>query len=187
MIIHPTGYWSGDHLGHAYDPGLAQWIAVELSLEDPAPVIDFGCGDGYYLRELKAAGLTELRGYEGRIPKSRVFDPIVEQDLTVPFTCDTKGHVLCLEVAEHVPREHEVSFLGNITTPCTGTLILSWAVPGQVGDGHVNCRTNEEASVLVEFFGFEFDAKATADGRSSVTTLPWFRNTLLVFRRTTFE
>ena len=120
--IAPTGYWSADtaYLYHALSPGLAKWLAAML--DKSVPTYDFGCGMGGYLRALADAGHTSLVGFEGDPPRPGLWHVIHKADLTRPantpggpslFT--KKGNVLCIEVAEHVPAEHEATLYGGVT------------------------------------------------------------------------
>jgi hypothetical protein len=56
-------------------------------------------------------------------------------------------------------------------------------VRGQGGDGHVNCRDNEEVVELLRARGFRYLLRPSAQARAVITDLPWFRNTILVFAR----
>ena len=65
-------------------------LKIELLNEIKEPlkdltVLDFGCGLGNYLKDLQNFGFKVLTGFEADIPKQKVFDYIIEQDLTIPF------------------------------------------------------------------------------------------------------
>lgn len=182
--ITDTGYWNGDtaHVHHVHSPELSKWIASFLNKEDL--IYDFGCGLGHYLRDLQRAGFQRLKGFEGDLPKKRVFDNIVQQDLTLPFELKEKGSVISLEVGEHIPKEYMDIYLDNITNFCEKTLIISWAVRGQAGFGHVNCLNNEEVIPLIEQRGFCFRKDLSEEARKVVgDNTPWFKNTILIFER----
>jgi hypothetical protein len=59
------------------------------------------------------------------------------EDLTKPFKT-TKGNVICIEAFEHIPSQFEKQFVENIINACSGKLVISVAVEGQPGIGHVN-------------------------------------------------
>lgn len=191
--ISPTGYWDGKdaHRFHGYSKALVFWITGYLEIQKNKRIHDFGCGIGQYMRELAQLGFTDLVGYEGSRPLEAVFEPILEQDLTQRFDVEKLGNVLCLEVMEHIPAEHQAMVLDNIARACDGRLVMSWAAPGQTGHGHVNERTMKEAIELVVDNGFIFHQWATELARSMIpeefdmdgAKLPWFKNTLLVFSR----
>lgn len=185
FTISPTGFWSGlqVHAYHTTDSGLAKWIAAYL---DPLrQVTDFGCGTGGYLAVLSESGFRYLLGVEGDVPAVRHFGHVIQGDLTRSLGFRPHGDVICLEVAEHVPPQHESAFLDNVCgrVEAGGALVMSWAVRGQCGDGHVNCRNNDEVVGLLAGRGLDLLENASRDGRAAVAELEWFRNTLMVFRR----
>jgi SAM-dependent methyltransferase len=185
--IAPTGFWAGSdaHLHHMWSPTLAAWIAEDLKGQELAPVYDFGCGMGHYMRFLRERGFQFVTGVEGDPPERAVCPGIVKHDLTQPYEVGEKGNVVCLEVAEHVPAFYEDTLLATITNAVEPgrSLILSWAVRGQGGDGHVNCRDNREVVHLICRRDFVWDEGASLAARAVVTDLEWFRNTVLIFRR----
>ena len=184
MKINPTGFWSDvkPH-EHAISVPLADWIAAYLPKDEWT--YDLGCGTGGYLEQLGLAGFQRLVGYEGEPPTPRKFENVKQfnlaKDLWDPAL--ETGNVICLEVAEHVPAEFMDRFLDNITAACKEHLVTSWAVRGQGGDGHVNCLDNREVIPLFEKRGFEYLPDMSQAARSEITDLPWFRNTVLIFRR----
>lgn len=150
------------------------------------PILDVGCGDGYYLKELSDAGFT-CCGVEGtpNIQEIALFGGIETADLTQPLAIDwPQSTVLCLEVAEHLPVESEQTLIDSIDRYCSGILVLSWAVPGQRGHGHVNCRANSYVYGTFAKRGFELMPAVTFACREAVADdVKYFRNTLLAFRR----
>lgn len=186
--IYPTGFWSGPNVAahHAIDPGLAKWIAGWLPKEHL--IRDLGCGTGGYLRVLAESGFPYLIGFDGEVPHPRLFGNVQQFDLTMKANWLRGNEVqsaLFLEVAEHIPAQYEDTVLDNVASAVTrdGFLIMSWATRGQGGHGHVNCRNNDEVIPLLEKRGLRYSFSATNIGRAHVTTLPWFKNTLLVFER----
>lgn len=184
--ISPTGFWRGAdaHKHHSCSAPLARWIAEYLSHRKGQRLYDIGCGTGTYLRILGDHGFTNLVGYEGDPPAYPEVGWIRKHDLTTPLTV-TPGNVVCLEVAEHIPPQFEDTFLENLADACEdgANLILSWAVRGQGGDGHVNCRDNHEVMEIMGERGFKLLAEETSAARGVITELPWFRDTLFVFRK----
>jgi len=104
-------------------------------------------------------------------------------DLSIPNYLEMKyDWVMSLEVGEHIPAKYESIFLGNVFRHAKEGVVLSWAVPGQDGHHHVNNHDNNYVIERLEEHGFAYDAVA-AQGLRDVSTLPWFKNTLMVFRR----
>merc|ERR1712241_1088781 len=69
-------------------------------------------------------------GTDGRVRTQRLDEPF---DLGRKF-----NWVLCLEVAEHIPRESEPVLLGNIRRHAANGLVLSWSE--HASDAHPNAR-----------------------------------------------
>lgn len=168
---------------YSFSYHLAKWIGNYLPKE--TRIIDFGCGNGTYISYLydKGFGVTGVDGemsssYEGQ-------GLFIKQDLTDQFTLDYKGNVICLEVGEHIPKEFEHIFFENITKHCTDKLILSFAVRGQGGLGHVNCKENIEVCAIMKDYGFKFLYGPTVEARKSITKnhCEWFKKSLLIFER----
>lgn len=167
---------------HQSSPKLALWLA---SFFDPNKhVLDFGCGNAFYIGELASVGFR-CTGVEGYKLKKFYHDDILIHDLTKPINLHcSDGNVLSLEVGEHLPEAAEQIFLDTITSHCTGKLVMSWALPGQPGVGHINCKPQEYIMDEVKRRGFLLDVEATVDARKNVDdNTDWFRRTLLVFQR----
>ncbi len=147
------------------------------------PVIDYGCGKGTYIKHLSENGY-ECTGYEGtpEIDKVADFSPIIVADLTKPLGERPSGSVICLEVAEHIDAKYEGVLLDNITENCTGKLIISWAVVGQGGCGHVNEQNAHYVIPTIEKRGFKFNAGQSEKLRTFAgADLWWFKKSIYVF------
>ena len=185
VSIANTGFWVSDKkIGHVKCESLCNWIAEFLKEDKEKHLYDFGCGNGHYLKSLNEHGFSKLTGFEGNIPQQKEFINIQKQDLTIPFSLPEKGNCLFLEVAEHVPSCFEENLLKNVIGACDGKLIMSWAIRGQPGWGHVNCLDNHEVITKLEDLGMKFLQKETETVRSSIPTGDvcwWFKSTTLVF------
>ena len=180
------GIWSLEDAKkyHIHSLGLAQWLVNNLSNE--RIINDFGCGPGFYIKYLQDAGRTCF-GYEGteNINDIAYTKNILVADITLPIDA-YKGHVLCLEVMEHISPEKEDSTLENIQNACVGTLVLSWGVPGQPGHGHINCRNTSYVIPKLLSYGFACDFVATMEARKAAISTPhtsFFNDTLYVFKK----
>jgi hypothetical protein len=176
--VSATGIFRSDLHEEQFDcPQLAEWLKRNLSNE--IRVHDLGCGNGFIVDQLNAVGFTAI-GYEG--------DPVnpghVKCDLTQPLNVEP-AQVVCIEVGEHIPPEHEDALIANIANAtASGALcVLSWAVPGQQGRGHVNCLTNEAVIRKMEAAGFTLEPSKTRDLRQSVDEPKWLKSTMMVFRK----
>jgi hypothetical protein len=145
-------------------------------------VLDLGCGHNFYVTVLRYCGYT-ANGMDAVDLGSNYF---YKQDLTKPLPTEFTGryyNVISLEVGEHIPAEYEDAYLNNITC-LGGDVIMSWAVPGQAGIGHINCRSNEWVIEQMAKRGYRFNEERTASLREAVKNChcSWFRNTLMYFK-----
>jgi len=166
-------------IGHLHSLKLLENLTVFLSKE--VPIIDFGCGTGYYVDQFNARGYRAIGVdgvYEG------VSDEICVADFSAQLDLGVKGNVISLEVGEHIPEKYENIFINNITYHCNSTLVLSWAVVGQPGIGHINCRNNDYIISKIIEKGFYFDYDSTNYLKSGIEPhCNYFYNTLMVFKR----
>lgn len=185
--IAKTGYWNAEtaHNHHVHCKELSKWICNFFNerIFDFETIRDYGCGLGNYLKDLQDYGFKNLVGFEGDSSINKVFGNIIKQDLTIPLTTYPKGNVISLEIGEHIPKEYQDIFIDNITSSCNNYLIMSWAIKGQPGFGHVNCLDNEEVISEIEKRGFQLLEKETKEVRElNLSEAPWFKNTLLIFK-----
>ena len=111
-------------------------------------------------------------------------------DLSEPFDLKKKFDVvLSLEVAEHIPKQYEKTYINNLTKHANDWIVLSWAIPGQGGVGHVNEQTNEYVLGVLGNVGFVYHEKQSKHLRNSsgkkgeLSPCWWFKNTIMVFRK----
>ena len=91
-------------------------------------------------------------------------------------------HNSSLEVGEHLPKKYEETFFENLAKTSKEGIILSWAIPGQGGDGHFNEQPNAYVKEKMTNLGFTNNLKLEEAFRSA-STLTWFQNTIMVFER----
>jgi hypothetical protein len=180
-MIGSTGIWSAAEAKPEHfpvSPKLAR--NLDIILAKHKLVIDFGCGNGFYLKALKQSGFDMLIGIDGY--NSTKSDFIFEADLSKPRNFAFRGQVISLEVGEHIPVKYEQIFLDNVCRHCESRLIISWAVIGQNGIGHVNCRSNDYIINCIAERGFTFNKEVTQFLRNDIENhVSYFRNTLMVF------
>ncbi len=183
--IHERGFWMGveDRGYHFTDPVLAQMLGVFFLKEGAKLIFDFGCGPGEYVRILKSFGL-ECLGFDGNpdtVERTQGLGSVL--DLSEPFDLAQKcDWALCLEVGEHIPQRYEKTLLANLHSHNQKGIILSWAVLGQEGHGHVNPQENAYIKEQMAGYGYQNDL-AIENLLREKATLSWFKNTLMVFRK----
>ena len=178
--ISNKGFWlTNDESGHCFDSPLAEQLK---NLFKYHKVIDLGCGPGYYTKYFLENDI-ECEGWDGNPNTPEISNGLCKvADLTQPQSFQSKNWVLSLEVGEHIPKEYEDVFIKNLVHHATEGVVLSWATPGQPGDGHVNCQSNEYVVALLEKYGFVLDTATTARMREAAE-LWWFQNTVMCFRK----
>ena len=183
MKINKNGGWEPGpgHIGHAYIEPMAKIIKELVVATKPSLVYDFGCGFGHYIRDVSDLGVDAI-GFE-QFPNTSVYKNIQEFDLSQERLLEKKSDLtICLEVGEHIPKKYESIVLDNICNNTGNILLLSWAIVGQDGFGHVNCQNNDYIISEVEKRGFRFVPKII-EARNSIKDLMWFHNTLMLFHR----
>lgn len=176
MEIDDRGIWLGE-VKHQFDEPLADHLSTFFQ---GSTVADFGCGHkGFYTKHLKSNGVTTI-GFDGN-PYTQ--HPLIIADLSKPLILDGQLEwVLCLELGEHIPAKYESVLLHNCHSNNSKGVVISWGIPDQKGRGHVNCRPNSYVKEKFALFGYENDLEAETKMRESAT-LPWFKNTIMVFRK----
>lgn len=178
------GPWTAaEHLGDPqFDGGLAYAILKHVPFRS---VLDVGCGLGFYLKEFFENGRisvgVEPRDYHPHWPVGptfRVLDPSKPGQHTKPLF----DLVMCLEVAEHVRRDHHPALFDFLCGSGRRWLVFSGATPNQGGHGHVAERPQTEWGNEIADRGFSLDEPLTHALRDAAT-LPWFKRNLLVHER----
>lgn len=146
--------------------------------------IDFGCGDGWYVNEMLASGRASF-GVEGsRIPRILNSENFLQWDLRYPLWLNKKGFVSCVEVMEHVHADYHDIVMDTLSRHCNGTLLLTWAVPGQGGTRHVSERSAEQVIPYVTQWGFAFNETDSLRMRQKVgSECGYMKNTIYLFER----
>lgn len=181
-MINERGFWGEEEAlsMHTFDHVLCDKI-IEVC-RGHKTIVDIGCGNGSYVYKLEEAGY-EVTGYDGspattEITKGRCG----VMDFSNAVDIGTFDVVLSLEIGEHIPLQYEQTFIDNICNATKKLLITSWAIEGQGGTGHVNCRNNDYIIKEIESRGLEHLPDINDYLRLDVY-LPWFANTVLVFKK----
>jgi len=179
--IHPNGYWTIRDKRYTLDKGLAKAVANFAIYNNVYDVIDIGCGNGAYSLSLCKYGVN-CYGFDGNpFTPELTNDMCGVLDFSEPVDMRPYDMSLCLEVAEHIPAEKEDVFISNIIRLSSRFIIMSWAVEGQGGVGHVNCRNNDYVIDKMQQNGFELMIENTIRMRE-LAKVSWFKNTLMVFK-----
>ena len=183
--IHSNGYWEGSESSsqHKHDPSLSSALVEFFREENIDTLVDFGCGMGKYVEHFNDCNINAC-GYDGN-PNTpdMTNNTCLVLDLSVPKKFDKPfSWVMSLEVGEHLPRQFEDIFIGNLHNNNEKGIVLSWALKGQGGDGHFNEQNNDYIKRKICKLGYENDTNAEQVLRES-SSLWWFKNTIMVFRK----
>jgi len=181
-FINENGSWNiKDQNEHYYDSELMKYMYEFFIKKNVKSAVDLGCGPGKYVEYLLSKNF-DVEGYDGNpyTPEitnniCKVIDLSVDLDLNRIFDC-----VISLEVGEHIPKEFESTYINNLIKHTNRFVIISWAIPGQSGYGHVNCQTNEYIKGIFKDKGFK-DLLAFQNILRNKATASWFKNTIMVF------
>lgn len=193
LSIDSSGCWYSPTLvGHWFDERLAVGISKLFHYMDVREVGDFGCGPGWYVAYWRKQGY-DADGYDGNPYTEKLSATFFDDgyycqcaDLTEELEADGMfDAIVSLEVGEHIPQDWESTFIRNLTRNARNHIILSWAVEGQAGDGHVNCHSNDFVISRMRQYGFVLN-KPTTHYLRECACLPWFKQTLLCFDRLEF-
>lgn len=152
-------------------------IAIMKLWGNDTKVRDIGCGHNWYANTLKFFGYDAM-GIDGAdFPSVDVV-----KDVTEPLMLEEGSNVMSFEVGEHIPLEKCTGYFDNLCST-GGDVILSWALPGQAGIGHINCQSNEWVIVLMRVRGYKIDWNRSMELRRAVADChcSWFRETLMYF------
>lgn len=182
-----SGAWTEDQLHtHMIDQGLAEQFVEYFSHINPDRVVDVGCGNCGYANILKKSGINVL-ALDGNNNKDACEGSFNQMDFgkdTFQVFPGENLWVYSLEVGEHLPKDKEGIFL-DLLTKGDG-LIVSWAIPGQGGDGHINEQEVSYIRKKIEDRGFVYD-KATTKRMRDSSRIAHFVHNLMVFHRKDYE
>jgi hypothetical protein len=124
VTVNANGAWEGKfaNLAHFDDHRLAKGLESFFKAKKINTVMDCGCGTGFYVNQLRANGLKDVYGCDGNPDTSKLGgDHCLVADLSQPHFLATTQQankkfdcVMSLEVAEHLPKEYEETFLDNL-------------------------------------------------------------------------
>jgi len=195
MKINKRGYWENETAeGHGVDENLAVGIKhilekdVESYYYPELTLLDIGCGTGWYSAFFSTASHINPTCYDGNPNTEKISQGKCKvADFSKYQTLGVFDWVLSLEVGEHIPQDYEHIFINNLVSHARHGIILSWAIPGQGGDGHVNCQTNDYVRTRIARHDFKYDVNSTEFLRRMASPYPevgyWFSSTIMVFRR----
>jgi hypothetical protein len=156
----------------------------------PTSLADIGCGAGYLLEHFMGTTVP-FAGVDG----SRAAHEAQSQDVSARTLIADLSEpppegvwprvdlAVSIEVAEHIPAEHEAAFLSWFAG--AQRVLFTAALPGQRGTDHVNCQPRDYWIARFEALGFTFAPADTVawqtEARSRTRGCPWVVRNAMVF------
>ena len=144
------------------------WYAGTFGV--PTTVLDLGAGDGWWCKSFHDLGANtwavelhdEARDF---IPPQVQF---IQHDLTLSVNLTSAADlVICLEVAEHLPKQAASILVGTVCSHASNHILFSSAPPGQDGTGHINLQPQKYWRDLFAAYRCEFNAIRTGQTRAA--------------------
>ena len=103
-------------------------------------------------------------------------------DITQKKFWDVTDAAMSIEVAEHIPAEYEEAFINNLVNSARHLIFLSWGVPGQGGEGHVNGKLGEDVVKKMNQRGWKRNEDYTKRLQNDAE-VEWLKQNVQVFKR----
>ena len=176
------GGWCVDAARHFTDESLAKALS---ELFKGQTVASLGDGYGGYKKLLDSSGkVRQYDSYDGApFCENKTHGLVKFLDISIPvYGLRLYDWVISLEVGEHIPKQYEQIFLDNIARHADKGIVLSWAVPGQGGHGHVNNQPLEYIVQQLDNRGFYRDLKSSHHLQQA-SRIGWLKRNTNVYRR----
>lgn|GEM_PF-547193 len=137
-------------------------VPIIIKVLNPKSVVDLGCGIGTFLHVFKKQGVEKILGLDGEWTNKDLLSKYISLsefkvvDIERGFEINNKFDLaVCLEVFEHIDDKYANIAVKNLTQ-LSDTILFSSAIPGQMGQNHVNGQWPEYWSQKFSQFGFAF-------------------------------
>lgn len=152
--------------------------AIKLSKKlNLTSVVDFGCGNGYYLEGFNLAGCSVL-GFEYGYDYAKQYVPEIIKDFVMFGDVMQKIEInspkdmsMSIEVAEHILPEKSEIFVENLAESSNKYILFSAATPDQTGTGHINCHPISYWTDIFKKYKFAISPEMTNVARDTFRTL----------------
>ena len=180
-----TGAWQDTEFTHLIDYKFAASLLYILVQNNVASITDLGCGTGHYVKMIEDLNI-ETQGFDGN-PETEKWDVsgglcVGPVDIVEKKFWDVTDAAMSIEVAEHIPEEYEEAFISNLVNSARHLIFLSWGVPGQVGEGHVNGQWGEDVVQKMKKRGWKRNDKYT-NMLQKDASFDWLKKNVQVFNR----
>ncbi len=153
-------------------------------------VVDFGCGNGVYLKIFQKRGIKEVKGYDGsKTALSNSMMPQVEYaDLRQPIlTSMPYDLVLCIEVAPYLHEKYENRLFSNLIEATHDKSIICFSASDMYTGGiyHINLKSKHYWIQKFHILGFSYQEENTKKilQTLSLQTMYWLEDNLMIFSK----
>lgn len=172
--LYPDHFFAKMQRIRGWQNEFAEKLAKELKLTS---VVDFGCGNGYYLEGFKKENCYVL-GFEYGYDYAKQYVPEIIKDFVCfgdvmqPINLSSKKDLaMSIEVAEHILPEKSQTFVDNLANASNQYILFSAATPDQTGTGHINARLIDFWLDLFREKGFNLSKDLTGLARGTFKNL----------------
>ena len=103
-------------------------------------------------------------------------------DITDDRFWNVTDAAMSIEVAEHIPAEYEEAFISNLVNSARHLIFLSWGVPGQGGEGHVNGKLGADVVKKMNQRGWKRNNDDTQRLQNDAE-FEWIKQNVQVFKK----
>ena len=155
----------------------------------PTSIVDVGCATGLFLAAMKRLGVKSVLGIDGSwvplVMRERFLsnEEFLAHDLETPLNLGKKFDVVvCLEVAEHLVEPSADTLIKSLLK-LGEIIVFSAAIPGQDGDGHINCQWPEYWARKFRFNGYGTYDVLRPVLAQEVSVPCWYRQNVVISMR----
>lgn len=145
-------------------------LAAYAHLGMPRNMLDIGTKNGLAIEIGSKLGI-ECVGVDIALEKDKHKKNyhLLSRDITTDISEDLNKYgfegkydmIICWELAEHLEPEYSEHLVKTLVEHRNGFIIFTAAVPGQGGDGHINCQPHEYWRALFKKFGVDYHESLT--------------------------
>ena len=160
-------------------------VPLVLELTGALSVVDVGCGPGTWLSVFRAHGVEDVLGIDGAYVSNLEIpdDRFQAHDLSTPLSLErTFDLAVSLEVAEHLEPAAGAALVRSLVQ-LAPVVLFSAAVPGQLGEGHVNERWQGDWAADFAAHGFRPHDVVRPAVWDDPTVEWWYAQNTLVYAR----
>lgn len=153
-------------------------------------VLDFGCGNGLYLKSFELKCIEDIFGVDGSKNARNNFETSKSKfklfDLTKDLYLGRKFDLsLSIEVAEHISEKDSNVFVTNLCRH-SNLVVLTAAPPGQGGTDHINEQPKEYWIEKFAQRGYKYDISETeliSKELENQKAIWWLYKNLMIFKK----